>query len=149
MDNFQFHLLQKQPFSQAQYNRLSPLTHALVEYIQFTTFNCLLVLFPQSNRMRVSAAVSIILCVVALILSFLCLFAGSSKGFMEDYAIITVSLRELTSFATESFDNVMGSSIPHESARTLCKKSRRSSVTSDRTTNEANHLAHQRNTREA
>jgi len=40
--------------------------------------------------MRVPAVVSAVLCVIALILSFLCLFAGSSQGFMEDYAIITV-----------------------------------------------------------
>lgn len=42
------------------------------------------------GNMRLAALVSVVLCIVALVLSFLCLFAGSSKGFMEDYAVVTV-----------------------------------------------------------
>lgn len=41
--------------------------------------------------MRFSAILPVLLCAAALVLSFLCLFAGSSKGFMEDYALVTVS----------------------------------------------------------
>ncbi|KAK3722152.1 hypothetical protein LTR37_002585 [Vermiconidia calcicola] len=41
--------------------------------------------------MRILAAVPAVLCAVALILSFLCLFAGSKKNFMEDYAIVTLN----------------------------------------------------------
>lgn len=41
--------------------------------------------------MRFSALIPVVLSAAALILTFLCLFAGSKKGFMEDYAIITVS----------------------------------------------------------
>lgn len=39
---------------------------------------------------RVEALAPALLCGIALILSFLCLFAGSREGFMEDYAILTV-----------------------------------------------------------
>jgi general stress protein CsbA len=35
--------------------------------------------------------IPVVLSAAALILTFLCLFAGSKKGFMEDYAIVTVS----------------------------------------------------------
>jgi general stress protein CsbA len=41
--------------------------------------------------MRLLALVPLALSVAALILSFLCLFAGSKKGFLEEYAIVTVS----------------------------------------------------------
>jgi hypothetical protein len=41
--------------------------------------------------MRLSALIPAVLSAAALILSFLCLFAGSKQGFMEDYAIVTVS----------------------------------------------------------
>ena len=41
--------------------------------------------------MRFSALIPVVLSAAALILTFLCLFAGSKKGFMEDYAIVTVS----------------------------------------------------------
>jgi hypothetical protein len=41
--------------------------------------------------MRISALLPVLLCAAALALSFLCLFAGSSRGFMEDYAIVTLN----------------------------------------------------------
>lgn len=41
--------------------------------------------------MRFSALIPVVLSAAAFILTFLCLFAGSKKGFMEDYAIVTVS----------------------------------------------------------
>jgi hypothetical protein len=41
--------------------------------------------------MRFSALIPAVLSAAALILTFLCLFAGSKQGFMEDYAIVTVS----------------------------------------------------------
>jgi hypothetical protein len=40
--------------------------------------------------MRVLAIVPVVLSAAALVLSFLCLFAGTKKGFMEDYALVTV-----------------------------------------------------------
>jgi len=43
--------------------------------------------------MRFTALIPVLLGLIALVLSFLALFAGSSKGFMEDYAIVTVSSR--------------------------------------------------------
>lgn len=44
-----------------------------------------------TGKMRLSAFLPVVLSIAALILSFLCLFAGSKKGFMDDYAIVTVS----------------------------------------------------------
>lgn len=41
--------------------------------------------------MRFSALIPVVLSAAAFILTFLCLFAGSKKGFMENYAIVTVS----------------------------------------------------------
>lgn len=41
--------------------------------------------------MRFSALIPVVLSAAALILTFLCLFAGSKKGFMEDYAIVTLN----------------------------------------------------------
>ena len=46
----------------------------------------------EDHRMRLLALVPLALSVAALILSSLCLFAGSKKGFLEEYAIVTVSL---------------------------------------------------------
>ncbi|GAB7342384.1 hypothetical protein MBLNU457_g0600t1 [Dothideomycetes sp. NU457] len=41
--------------------------------------------------MRFSAIIPIVLGLGALVLSFLALFAGSRKGFMEDYAVVTLN----------------------------------------------------------
>lgn len=43
------------------------------------------------GKMRISALIPVVLSIAALILSFLCLFAGSKKGFMDSYAVVTVS----------------------------------------------------------
>ncbi|KAK3072478.1 hypothetical protein LTR53_006730 [Teratosphaeriaceae sp. CCFEE 6253] len=41
--------------------------------------------------MRFLAILPVLLCAAGLALSLLCLFAGSSKGFMEEYAIVTLN----------------------------------------------------------
>lgn len=41
--------------------------------------------------MRLAALIPVLLCTAALVLSFLCLFAGSSKNFMEEYSIVTLN----------------------------------------------------------
>jgi hypothetical protein len=41
--------------------------------------------------MRFLAVLPVLCCTAALILSFLCLFAGHKKGFMEDYSLITLN----------------------------------------------------------
>lgn len=41
--------------------------------------------------MRLSALLPVLCCTAALILSFLCLFAGSKPGFLEDYHILTLN----------------------------------------------------------
>ena len=63
----------------------------VVEYFHFLLFLSFLVPISKTGKMRLLAIVPMVLCTVALILSLLCLFAGSKKGFMEDYAVLTVS----------------------------------------------------------
>ena len=46
----------------------------------------------KASKMRLLSIVPLLMTIAALILSFLCLFAGSKKGFLEDYAIVTVGL---------------------------------------------------------
>jgi len=41
--------------------------------------------------MRFSALIPVLCCTAALILSFLCLFAGHKQGFMEDYHLLTLN----------------------------------------------------------
>jgi hypothetical protein len=41
--------------------------------------------------MRPTALIPAVCCTVALILSFLCLFAGHKQSFMEDYHLLTVT----------------------------------------------------------
>lgn len=41
--------------------------------------------------MRFLAVLPLLCCTAALILSFLCLFAGHKKGFMEDYSLLTLN----------------------------------------------------------
>ncbi|KAI4701387.1 hypothetical protein J4E81_003127 [Alternaria sp. BMP 2799] len=41
--------------------------------------------------MRFIAVLPVLCCTAALILSFLCLFAGHKKGFMEDYSLLTLN----------------------------------------------------------
>ncbi|KAL9535518.1 hypothetical protein SMMN14_00318 [Sphaerulina musiva] len=45
--------------------------------------------------MRLLALLPIALCITSLVLAFLCLFAGSRRGFMEDYAILTLNTSRL------------------------------------------------------
>ena len=58
--------------------------------------------------MRFSALIPAVLSAAALILTFLCLFAGSKQGFMEDYAIVTVSKKNpITTYpASESLTKI-------------------------------------------
>lgn len=44
--------------------------------------------------MRLTALIPLACAIVAFVLSMLCLFAGSKKGFMEEYHIVTVSLSQ-------------------------------------------------------
>ncbi|KAF2270368.1 hypothetical protein CC78DRAFT_506893 [Lojkania enalia] len=45
--------------------------------------------------MRPTAVIPALCCAVALVLSFLCLFAGHKKGFMEDYHMLTLNTSQL------------------------------------------------------
>ncbi|KAK0872226.1 hypothetical protein LTS02_001415 [Friedmanniomyces endolithicus] len=56
--------------------------------------------------MRLPALIPVLLCAAALVLSFLCLFAGSKRGFMDDYSILTLN----TSRIGASFLNASHSS---------------------------------------
>lgn len=44
-----------------------------------------------SNRLRLWALLPVIFCGVAVILSFLCVFAGSKPGYMEEHAVFTLN----------------------------------------------------------
>ena len=48
-----------------------------------------------TTTMRFSAIIPILLCAAALVLSLLCLFAGSSKSFMQEYAIVTLNTSQI------------------------------------------------------
>lgn len=45
--------------------------------------------------MRPTALIPALACIAALILSFLCLFAGHKEGFMEDYSLMTLNVSAL------------------------------------------------------
>ena len=45
--------------------------------------------------MRLTALIPALLSAAALILAFLCLFAGHKQGFMEDYSILTLNVSRL------------------------------------------------------
>lgn len=44
-----------------------------------------------SLNMRLAALLPVAFCAASLVLTFLCLFAGSSKGWMEDYSVLTLN----------------------------------------------------------
>ena len=50
-----------------------------------------LLIVSAFNKMRLTALIPVLCCTAALILSFLCLFAGHKKGFMEDYHLLTLN----------------------------------------------------------
>ncbi|KAI7296941.1 hypothetical protein KC352_g6 [Hortaea werneckii] len=55
--------------------------------------------------MRLLAILPLALSAAALILSFLCLFAGSKKGFMEDYAVVTLNASQIGQSLFEDGDS--------------------------------------------
>ncbi|KAL1794956.1 hypothetical protein ACET3X_006772 [Alternaria dauci] len=63
--------------------------------------------------MRFIAILPVLCCTVALILSFLCLFAGHKKNFMEDYSLLTLNTsavgQNLISSATSDSDSTLSS----------------------------------------
>jgi hypothetical protein len=65
--------------------------------------------------MRFIAILPVLCCTAALILSFLCLFAGHKKGFMEDYSLLTLNTsavgQNLVSSATSDSDSTLSSII--------------------------------------
>lgn len=42
--------------------------------------------------MRFAAILPVLLSAASFVLAILCLFAGSKRGFMEDYALVTVGI---------------------------------------------------------
>ncbi|EUC30959.1 hypothetical protein COCVIDRAFT_27764 [Bipolaris victoriae FI3] len=65
--------------------------------------------------MRFIALVPVLCCTAALILSFLCLFAGHKKGFMEDYSLLTLNTsaigQNLVSRVSNSDDSTLSNII--------------------------------------
>lgn len=62
-----------------------------MEYANYTLCYAILCAISTAGKMRFPALIPVVLSLVALILSFLCLFAGSKQGFMDSYAVVTVS----------------------------------------------------------
>lgn len=60
------------------------------EFLQLIALQHCVIATPIYN-MRFSALIPVVLSAAAFILTMLCLFAGSKPGFMEDYAVVTVS----------------------------------------------------------
>ena len=52
------------------------------------------------NTMRWLALLPAVLCTVSLILAFLCLFAGSSPSFLNDYSVVTVGIPDMRRYHT-------------------------------------------------
>ncbi|EMD93873.1 hypothetical protein COCC4DRAFT_31100 [Bipolaris maydis ATCC 48331] len=55
--------------------------------------------------MRFIALLPVLCCTAALILSFLCLFAGHKKGFMEDYSLLTLNTSAIGQNLIDSASN--------------------------------------------
>lgn len=53
--------------------------------------------------MRFSALLPVVFIAASFVLTFLCLFAGSNKGFMEDYAALTLNTSRIGYL--EAFDS--------------------------------------------
>lgn len=69
--------------------------HDQVECAHFTL--CYGIIYSTSSinkigKMRLSGLIPVLLSLAALVLSFLCLFAGSKRGVMDEYAVVTVSV---------------------------------------------------------
>ncbi|KAK5130453.1 hypothetical protein LTR08_002017 [Meristemomyces frigidus] len=78
--------------------------------------------------MRFLAILPILLCAAALVLSFLCLFAGSSKGFMEEYALVTLNTSQ---FGSTLFNTSESSTNPFLSLLDNATNSIESSLNAD------------------
>lgn len=63
------------------------ISHCLISHISTSNCSNNVALIPD---MRFLAAACSLLSVVALILTFLCLFAGSKQGFLDEFAVLTV-----------------------------------------------------------
>jgi len=66
-------------------------TTVLLECLNYTICFSIIYSITTLGKMKFTALVPVVLSLVALILSFLCMFAGSKKAFMVDYPIVTVS----------------------------------------------------------
>jgi hypothetical protein len=58
-----------------------------------------------STEMRLTALLPVLCCTAALILSFLCLFAGSKRDFMEDYDILTLNASRIGEGVVDTIGN--------------------------------------------
>lgn len=74
----------------------------LVQCTHYTLCYTIIYSISSAGKMRLSALIPVVLSIAALILSFLCLFAGSKKGFMDSYAVVTVSTLSLLSRISQS-----------------------------------------------
>jgi hypothetical protein len=59
----------------------------------------------QPHTMRLTALLPVLCCTAALILSFLCLFAGHKKDFLEDYHILTLNTSRIGEGVVDKIGN--------------------------------------------
>lgn len=81
------HSLCEQRLKHFTLSLLCTLSRPVPEYLHSTLFCWIAVALVN---MRILAVLPALMCTAALVLSFLCLFAGSKRNFMESYAILTV-----------------------------------------------------------
>jgi hypothetical protein len=66
----------------------------------------------MARNLNLIAIIPVLVALAALVLSFLCVFAGNSPGFMEPYSIFTLNTTRLGQNAVEKIDNkIMGFNI--------------------------------------
>ena len=73
------------------YSHAHTSTAVFLECLNYTVCFSIIYSITTLGKMKFTALVPVVLSLVALILSFLCMFAGSKRSFMVHYPIVTVS----------------------------------------------------------
>ncbi|KAK5729572.1 hypothetical protein LTR17_011875 [Elasticomyces elasticus] len=63
----------------------------------------------KTNKLRLLAVIPVIITAIALLLSILCIYAGSKPGMMEDYAAFTLNTSRIGENLLQSLDNKISS----------------------------------------
>ncbi|KAK3675485.1 hypothetical protein LTR78_004568 [Recurvomyces mirabilis] len=63
----------------------------------------------KTNRVRLTALLPVTLTAIALLLAFLCVYAGNKPGYMEDYAVFTLNVSRIGENQLASLDQKINS----------------------------------------